>query len=79
MEPHRDLARDFLNALGRPFLGEELFDRIADVVFFLKDREARYVAVNEALVRRCGLTRISHTTFPLVINGRKSCLQFFRV
>jgi hypothetical protein len=25
------------------------------------------------------LTRISHTTFPLVINGRKSCLQFFRV
>ena len=31
--------------------------RIDDMVFFLKDRNARYVAVNEALVRRCGLPR----------------------
>ncbi len=50
-----DLAQDFLAALGRPFLGEELFDRIADTVFFLKDCEARYVAVNDTLVRRCRL------------------------
>ena len=27
-----DLGQDFLAALGRPFLGEELFDRIADTV-----------------------------------------------
>jgi AraC-like DNA-binding protein len=47
------LGQDFLAALGRPFLGEELFDRVDDTVFFLKDREARYVAVNEALARRC--------------------------
>jgi AraC-like DNA-binding protein len=55
MRPHDDHARDFLEALGRPFLGEELFDRIADTVFFLKDREARYLAVNDTLVRRCNL------------------------
>jgi AraC-like DNA-binding protein len=55
MSPHPDHRQDFLNALGRPFLGEELFDRIADTVFFLKDRAARYVAVNQTLVRRCGL------------------------
>lgn len=55
MRPHRDHRQDFLNALGRPFLAEELFDRVADTVFFLKDRDARYVTVNDALVRRCGL------------------------
>jgi AraC-like DNA-binding protein len=55
MEPHADRGHDFLHALGRPFLGAELFDRIADTVFFLKDRNARYVAVNDALVRRCRL------------------------
>jgi AraC-like DNA-binding protein len=55
MRAQGDHGQDFLNALGRPFLGEELFDRIADIVFFLKDRDARYVAVNEALVRRCDL------------------------
>jgi PAS domain S-box-containing protein len=55
MEPRGERGRHFLDGLGRPFLGEELFDRIDDMVFFLKDRNARYVAVNEALVRRCGL------------------------
>jgi AraC-like DNA-binding protein len=32
-----------------------LFDSLSDVVFFVKDRDARYVAVNNTLVRRCGL------------------------
>jgi AraC-like DNA-binding protein len=41
-------------ALGRPFPGIELFDRVADTVFFIKDQEARYVAVNETLAHRCG-------------------------
>ena len=40
--------------LGRPFPGIELFDRIGDIVFFIKDHEARYVAVNDTLARRCG-------------------------
>lgn len=55
MKASVDLAQNFLAALGRPFLGEELFDRVADTVFFLKDGDARYVAVNDTLVRRCRL------------------------
>jgi AraC-like DNA-binding protein len=33
----------------------ELFDRLPDVVFFVKDTAGRYVSVNETLVRRLGL------------------------
>ena len=50
-----DPATALAAALGRPFPGLELFDRISDTVFFIKDREARYVAVNETLVHRCKL------------------------
>lgn len=54
MNRHR--ARDqFFTALGRPWAGEELFDQIDDCVFFIKDREGRYVVVNQTLVKRCGL------------------------
>jgi AraC-like DNA-binding protein len=48
-----DTALEFAAALGRPFPGIELFDRIGDIVFFIKDEEARYVAVNETLILRC--------------------------
>jgi len=34
---------------------EALFDRIPDVVFFIKDRAGRYVLVNQTLVTRCGM------------------------
>ena len=34
---------------------ETLFDRIPDVVFFIKDRDGRYVLVNQTLVTRCGM------------------------
>jgi PAS domain S-box-containing protein len=44
----------FFAALGRPFVGEELFDAIPDIVFFLKDDRGRYVAVNQTLVERTG-------------------------
>jgi AraC-like DNA-binding protein len=44
---------DLLRALGRPFFGDELFDRLDDTVYFVKDAQARYVAVNQTLVRRC--------------------------
>jgi AraC-like DNA-binding protein len=40
-------------AVGRPFPGIELFDRVPDIAFFIKDREARYVVANETLVHRC--------------------------
>jgi AraC-like DNA-binding protein len=34
---------------------ENLFDALADVAFFVKDRDGRYLSVNTTLVRRCGL------------------------
>jgi AraC-like DNA-binding protein len=48
-----DPAAALAAALGRPFPAIELFDHIADIVFFIKDREARYVAVNQTLADRC--------------------------
>jgi AraC-like DNA-binding protein len=37
------------------FFAETLFDALPDVVFFVKDKEGRYVVVNRTLVARCGL------------------------
>jgi AraC-like DNA-binding protein/PAS domain-containing protein len=72
-----DYGEEFLNALGRPFLGEELFDRVADTVFFLKDGQARYVAVNDTLARRCRLAgkadligRTARDIFPAPLGER---------
>jgi AraC-like DNA-binding protein len=50
-----DPAAALAALLGRPFPGSELFDRVPDTVFFIKDCEARYVAANETLVHRCRL------------------------
>lgn len=47
-----DVRSGFLKALGRPFLHEDLFDAIADTVFFVKDVAGRYVAVNHTLAVR---------------------------
>jgi PAS domain S-box-containing protein len=33
---------------------EHLFDRVSDTVFFIKDAQGRYAAVNQTLVRRLG-------------------------
>ena len=44
----------FFSQLAGPFTGEELFDCLADVVFFIKNQRGEYVVVNETLVRRCG-------------------------
>ena len=54
MTSRDDPRARFLDDLGRPFVGEELFDAIADTVFFLKDRDGRYVALNQTLVARAG-------------------------
>ena len=48
-----DPAAALAAVLGRPFPAVELFDHVADIVFFIKDREARYVAVNQTLADRC--------------------------
>ncbi|MEE4271618.1 MAG: AraC family transcriptional regulator [Thermoanaerobaculales bacterium] len=34
---------------------EQLFDRVPDVVFFVKDLDSRYRVVNTTLVERCGM------------------------
>ena len=41
---------------GVPSSLTEVFDSIADTVFFVKDAEGRYVDVNSTLVTRCGLS-----------------------
>jgi transcriptional regulator GlxA family with amidase domain len=45
---------DFGKKIANPLFSEALFDALPDVVFFVKDAEARYVAVNQTLVKRCG-------------------------
>ena len=47
-------AGALLAQLGEPFSGAELFDAVPDTVYFLKDRDARYAAVNLTLVERTG-------------------------
>ncbi len=41
------------------FRADALFDHVHDIVFFLKDTQGRYTAVNDALVRRLGLSQKS--------------------
>lgn len=55
---------------------EALFDRLPDVVFFVKDRAGRYVVVNETLRVRCGvahkralLGRCADEVFPHPLGG----------
>lgn len=48
---------DWLRQLQRPYCGDELFDAVADTVYFLKDAQARYAAVNLTLVERTGRER----------------------
>jgi AraC-like DNA-binding protein len=56
---------------------EELFDRVPDVVFFIKDARGRYRAVNQTLVGRCGarskrelLGRTTQEVFPKPLGSR---------
>jgi AraC-like DNA-binding protein len=72
-----DLRARFLAALGRPFLGEELFDAVPDTVYFVKDATGRYVAVNRTLLARVGLAdraaligRTAAEVFPRVLGAR---------
>lgn len=56
---------------------EELFDRVPDVVFFIKDLQGRYRAVNQTLIARCGarskgdlLGRTAQEVFPRPLGSR---------
>jgi AraC-like DNA-binding protein len=68
---------DLLAFIEAGSFAEVLFDRIPDVVFFIKDREGRYVVVNQTLVARCGrrnkgelLGRTARGVFPSPLGNR---------
>ncbi|WP_394782153.1 PAS domain-containing protein [Undibacterium sp.] len=44
----------FAKRIANVFFSEHLFDALPDVVFFVKDMDGRYVALNQTLARRCG-------------------------
>ncbi|WP_425400087.1 helix-turn-helix domain-containing protein [Aeoliella sp.] len=44
----------FLDQLQQPLTGEELFDQLSDVVYFIKNQQCEYVLVNRTLAERCG-------------------------
>jgi len=55
----------------------DLFDRVPDVVFFIKDRRARYRVVNQTLADRCGVSskeellgRTTREVFPEPLGNR---------
>jgi len=50
------LRHDFFQRLRTPFSMERLFDHVEDIAFFIKDDEGRYLAVNQTLLTRCGIT-----------------------
>ena len=55
MTPSTRLRKSFFESLdGMPPL-DSLFDGVPDIVFFIKDAQGRYMAVNETLASRCGL------------------------
>ena len=45
----------FFEAIGRPLIGNEVFDHINDTVYFIKNWNCRYIWVSQPLVERCGL------------------------
>lgn len=56
MKKQHDATAKFFAQLGQSYAAEDLFDQVPDIVFFLKDREGCYVAVNDTLVKRCTCT-----------------------
>lgn len=53
---HRLLAHLELDGSTLTLPLDRLFDDLPNLVFFVKDREGRYLAVNRALVERCGFS-----------------------
>lgn len=56
MSQHNGLQRDFFRSLDTHLWAEELFDRVTDTVYFLKDDKGRYMSLNQTLVDRCGFS-----------------------
>jgi len=52
--PPTGLLTELFAQLEEPFTGEALFDRLTDLVFFIKNLRGEYVVVNQEMVLRCG-------------------------
>jgi AraC-like DNA-binding protein len=46
---------EWLKYLDSPFTAEAVFDLLPGVAYFIKDREGRYVVVNQTLADRCAM------------------------
>lgn len=59
----------FMADMASPWYVEQLFDRLPDIVFSIKDREGRYVSISATVAMRCGLKHreqaIGKTAFDL--------------
>jgi AraC-like DNA-binding protein len=54
-QPGSQLPAALADALAaNPLFAVDLFDALPDVVFFIKDAQGRYAAVNQTLLARCG-------------------------
>ncbi|MEO5712792.1 MAG: AraC family transcriptional regulator [Luteolibacter sp.] len=49
------LRKNFYESLEGLLPVDRLFDEVPDIVFFVKDAQGRYMAVNNTLATRCGL------------------------
>ena len=49
-----DIASELNNRLDALAVMEALFDDVEDIVFFVKDRQGRYVLINRTVAARCG-------------------------
>lgn len=51
-------ANEFLQSLGPSTLGAEVLDVLPDTMYFVKDRETRYMVVNMPMAKRCGFDSV---------------------
>jgi PAS domain S-box-containing protein len=56
MHPAHSLRKSFFESIGGMLPVDRLFDGVPDIVFFVKDACGRYMAVNDTLASRCGLS-----------------------
>lgn len=50
------LVTEFCNRLAYPFASELLFDHLPDLTYFVKNQTGQYIAVNQTLAIRCGVS-----------------------
>ena len=55
MQTSASLRKTFFESLAGMLPVDRLFDGVPDIVFFVKDSQGRYMAVNDTLAARCGL------------------------